>query len=286
MGTTRIACVQMDVSIGDVEANRRKIVERLRTAAEGGAKLVIFPECALTGYCFESLEEAAPFAEPIDGPSSRAFARACRETGVHAVIGFIEKDDSSYYNAAMLVGPGGGGVIGNYRKVHLPFLGVDRFLTPGNRRFEVFELPFGRIGINICYDASFPEAARALKLLGAELIILPTNWPTGAWRTAEFIINARACENHVNFAAANRCGVERGWEFIGRSKVADFNGDTLGEASRLGEEMLIIDVDLQEANKNKIVNVAGAYEIDRLADRRPEFYEIIVTPTKSRSGAA
>lgn len=286
MGTTRIACVQMDVSIGDVEANRRKIVERLRTAAEGGAKLVIFPECALTGYCFESLEEAAPFAEPIDGPSSRAFARACRETGVHAVIGFIEKDHSSYYNAAMLVGPGGGGVIGNYRKVHLPFLGVDRFLTPGNRRFEVFELPFGRIGINICYDASFPEAARALKLLGAELIILPTNWPTGAWRTAEFIINARACENHVNFAAANRCGVERGWEFIGRSKVADFNGDTLGEASRLGEEMLIIDVDLQEANKNKIVNVAGAYEIDRLADRRPEFYEIIVTPTKSRSGAA
>lgn len=286
MGTTRIACVQMDVSIGDVEANRRKIVERLRTAAEGGAKLVIFPECALTGYCFESLEEAAPFAEPIDGPSSRAFARACRETGVHAVIGFIEKDDSSYYNAAMLVGPGGGGVIGNYRKVHLPFLGVDRFLTPGNRRFEVFELPFGRIGINICYDASFPEAARALKLLGAEIIILPTNWPTGAWRTAEFIINARACENHVNFAAANRCGVERGWEFIGRSKVADFNGDTLGEASRLGEEMLIIDVDLQEANKNKIVNVAGAYEIDRLADRRPEFYEIIVTPTKSRSGAA
>jgi predicted amidohydrolase len=275
----------MDVSIGDVEANRRRIVERLRTAAEGGAKLVIFPECALTGYCFDSLEEAAPFAEPIDGPSSRAFAEACRETGVHAVIGFIEKDDSSYYNAAMLVGPGGP-IIGTYRKLHLPFLGVDRFLTPGNRRFEVFELPFGRIGINICYDASFPEAARALKLLGAELIILPTNWPTGAWRTAEFIINARACENHVNFAAANRCGIERGWQFIGRSKVVDFNGDTLSEATREGEEILIIDVDLQEANKNKIVNVAGAYEIDRLADRRPEFYEIIASPTKSRTGVA
>lgn len=286
MGTTRIACVQMDVSIGDVEANRLKIVERLRTAGDAGAELVIFPECALSGYCFDSLEEAAPFAEPIDGPSTRAFADACRETGVHAVIGFIERDDSRYYNAAMLVGPGGGGVIGNYRKVHLPFLGVDRFLTPGNRRFEVFELPFGRIGINICYDASFPEAARALKLLGAELIVLPTNWPTGAWRTAEFIINARACENHVNFAAANRCGVERGWEFIGRSKVVDFNGDTLAESPRVGEEMLIIDVDLQEANKNKIVNVAGAYEIDRLADRRPEFYEIIGEPTKSRSGVA
>ena len=273
----------MDVAIGDVEANRRKIVERLRTAAEGGAELVIFPECALTGYCFDSLEEATPFAEAIEGPSSEAIAKACRETAAYAITGFIEKDGADFYNAAMLVGPDG--VIGNYRKVHLPFLGVDRFLTPGDKPFRVFELPFGRIGINICYDASFPEAARALKLLGAELIVLPTNWPTGAWRTAEFIINARACENHVNFAAVNRCGVERGWEFIGRTKVVDVNGDTLAEAGREGEEVLALEIDLQEANKNKIVNVAGSYEIDRLADRRPEFYRI-VTEEASRSQVA
>ena len=286
MANTKIACVQIDIDQGNVETNRKTIVSRIRKAADAGVQFVIFPECSLTGYCFDSLEEAAPFAEPIDGPSAQAFVEVCRETGVHAVIGFIEKEGASFYNAAMLAGPGAAGVIGNYRKVHLPFLGVDRFLTPGDKPFEVFELPFGRVGINICYDASFPEAARSLKLLGAELIVLPTNWPHGAWRTAEFIINARACENHVNFAAANRCGVERGWEFIGRSKVVDFNGDTLGEASREGEEMLIIDVDLQEANKNKIVNVPGSYEIDRLADRRPEFYEIIATPTKSRSGVA
>ena len=281
---TNIACVQMDVEMGNVAANLKRIVDRIHQSAERGAQLAIFPECALTGYCFDSLEEAAPFAEPIDGPSSKAIADVCKETGTHAVVGFIEKDGSSFYNAAMLVGPDG--VIGNYRKVHLPFLGVDRFLTPGDKPFRVFELPFGRIGINICYDASFPEAARALKLLGAELIVLPTNWPTGAWRTAEFIINTRACENHVNFAAVNRCGVERGWEFIGRSKVVDVNGDTIAEAAREGEEMLIVEVDLAEANKNKIVNVAGSYEIDRLADRRPEFYEIITASTKSHSGVA
>ncbi len=284
MGKIKIACVQMDVAIGDVETNRRKIVDNIRKAADDGAELAIFSECALTGYCFDSLEEAAPFAEQIDGASAGAVARACAETGVHAVAGFIEKHGASFYNAAMLVGPDG--IVGNYRKVHLPFLGVDRFLTPGNEPFQVFELPFGRIGINICYDASFPEAARALKLLGAELLILPTNWPTGAWRTAEFIINARACENHVNFAAVNRCGVERGWQFIGRTKVVDYNGDTITEAARDGEERLIVEVDLQEANKNKIVNVAGSYEIDRLADRRPEFYEIITASTKSRSGVA
>jgi predicted amidohydrolase len=284
MTTTKIACVQMDVAIGDIEANRRTIVDRMRAATEAGAQLIIFPECALTGYCFDSLEEAAAFAEPIDGPSSEVLAEACREAGTYAIVGFIEKDGSDFYNSATVVGPSG--VIGSYRKVHLPFLGVDRFLEPGNRPFEILELPFGKVGINICYDASFPEAARTLKLLGAELIILPTNWPTGAWRTAEFVINARSCENHVNFAAVNRVGVERGWQFIGRSKVVDFNGDTLGEASRDSEEILFAGVDLPEANNNKIINVAGAYEIDRLADRRPELYGAISASTKTLSGVA
>lgn len=283
MSKATIACVQMDIAIGNVRVNRERIVEKILTVTVGGGELAIFPECALTGYCFESLEEAAPFGEPIDGPSSDMFAEACLKTGTYAVVGYIEKDHGNYYNAAMVIGPNG--VTGGYRKVHLPYLGVDRFLTPGDRPFDVIELPFGRIGVNICYDASFPEAARALKLLGAELIILPTNWPTGAWRTAEFIINARACENHINFAAANRVGVERGWQFIGRSKVVDYNGDTLGEASRENEEILYAAVDLGEANKNKIVNVAGSYEIDRLADRRPEFYRI-VTAEASRSHGA
>jgi predicted amidohydrolase len=274
----------MDVAIGKVEANRAKIVNHIRKAADSSAELVIFPECAVTGYCFDSLDEAAQFAEPIDGPSSGAIAEACRETGAYAVVGFIEKDGSNFFNAAMLIGPSG--IVGSYRKVHLPFLGVDRFLTPGDRPFNIVELPIGRVAINICYDASFPEAARALKLLGAELIVLPTNWPSGAWRTAEFIINARACENHVNFAAVNRVGVERGWQFIGRSKVVDYNGDTLAEASRDQEQLLFVEVDLQEANNNKIVNVAGSYEIDRLADRRPEFYGMITsTPRRSQTTA-
>ena len=282
MADTRIACVQMDVAIGNVAANRRQIVARLREAAAHDAQLVIFPECALTGYCFDSLAEAMPFAEPLDGESAQAIAAACRETGLHAVVGFIERFGERYYNAAMVVGPAG--VVGSYRKVHLPFLGVDRFLTPGDRPFEVITLPLGRIGINICYDASFPEAARALKLLGAELVILPTNWPGGAWRTAEFIVNTRASENHLHFAAVNRVGTERGWQFIGRTKVIDCMGDTVVEASREKEEIVYATLDLELSNRNKIVNVAGDYEIDRLADRRPEFYGIIAQPVaKSQS---
>ncbi|HKG21140.1 MAG TPA: carbon-nitrogen hydrolase family protein [Blastocatellia bacterium] len=280
MGSTIVACAQIDCEIGNPEANRRKIVRGVREAAEKSASLVVFPECALTGYSFESLEEASPFAEPLDGPSSEEIASVCAETGLYAIAGFIEKDEGRFYNSAMIVGPDG--VIGSYRKVHLPFLGVDRFLSPGDRPFDTFRLPFGRVGINICYDSSFPEAARVLKLMGAEVIILPTNWPPGAWRNPEFVIQTRAMENHINFIAVNRVGVERGWHFIGKSKAIDYNGDTIISATGDGEEMFFAKVDLAGASKNKVVNVAGSYEIDRIEDRRPEFYEPIVARPKGQ----
>ena len=276
MAETIIACVQMDCELGKPEANRRKIGARIREATERGAQLVIFPECALTGYCFDSLAEAAQFAEPLDGPSAQAITAACQETGAHVIVGFIEGEGEKFYNAALVVGPHG--VAGCYRKTHLPYLGVDRFLTPGDRPFSIFDLPVGKIGVQICYDASFPEAARVLKLLGAELIVLPTNWPPGAWRTPAFVVNTRAQENHVYFAAVNRVGTERGWNFIGRSKVVDCNGDTVSESRGTQEELLLARLDLPTANDNHIVNVAGAYELDRLADRRPELYEPISRP--------
>jgi predicted amidohydrolase len=276
MSKTKIACAQIDCRIGDVESNRAKVIDRIHEAADQQARLVILPECAITGYAFESLEEAAEFAEPLDGPTSEAVAHACHETGMHAIVGFIEKDGSRFFNAAMVAGPDG--VIGSYRKVHMPYIGADRFLTPGDRPFHVFDLSIGRVGVLICYDVSFPEAARSLKLLGAELIALPTNWPPGARRNPDFVINGRALENHVNFAATNRVGLERGWPFIGRSKVVDFNGDTLADASGEAEQLLVTEIDFGQANENKIVNVAGSYEIDRLADRRPEFYGSISAP--------
>jgi len=273
MSKTNIACAQIDCVLGDPKANREKIIATIHTAAEREAQLVIFPECALTGYAYNSLDEAVPFAEKVDGRSAEAIADVCRQTNAYAIVGFIEADDEKFYNAAMLVGPDG--VVGSYRKVHLPFIGIDRFLTRGDRPFRVFELPFGKVGVNICYDISFPEPSRVLKLMGAELIALITNWPTAAWRSPQFVANTRALENHVFYAAVDRVGTECGWDFIGRSKVIDCNGDTLVEASSDAEELLVVPVELQEANNNRIVNVAGAYEVDRVRDRRPEFYDVI-----------
>jgi 5-aminopentanamidase len=273
MVKTKIACVQMDVEIGKVAANRHRVIEKINQAAEQAAQLVIFPECALTGYCFAALEEAKPFAETINGESANMIAEVCHQTGVHTIVGFIENDGENFYNAAMVIAPDG--LVGAYRKVHLPFLGVDRFLKPGDRPFQVFDTGLGKIGVNICYDINFPEAPRVLKLAGAELYVLPTNWPTGAWRTPKFMLNARAQENHFAVAAVNRVGTERGWQFIGQSKIVDCMGDVIVEASEDKEEMLFAELDLQESNRNKIINVAGSYEIDRLADRRPDFYSTI-----------
>lgn len=273
MTKTNIACAQIDCLLGQPGANLNKIISLIRAAAERDAKLVMFPECALTGYAYESLAEAIPFTEPVDGPSADAIAEACRETNAYAIVGFLEADGTNYFNAAMLVGPDG--LVGNYRKTHLPFIGIDRFLTPGDRAYQVFDLPFGKVGMNICYDISFPEPARALKLMGAELVALITNWPTAAWRSPEFVANTRALENHIFYAATDRIGAERGWDFIGRSKVIDCNGDTLAEAGAKDEELLVVAIDFQEANNNRIVNVPGSYEVDRIKDRRPELYEAI-----------
>jgi predicted amidohydrolase len=126
--------------------------------------------------------------------------------------------------------------------------------------------------MNICYDAAFPEAARALALLGADLIALPTNWPPGAECMAATAVNTRAMD------AVNRVGSERGFEFIGRSRICDPSGRTLAESSGVGEEILYAEIDPALARRKHIIRVPGKHEIDRLADRRPEMYGLLVEP--------
>lgn len=272
----RIAGVQMDVVLQDPARNLARIESGLRETARHGARLTVFPECAIPGYCFSSLEEAAPFAETIPGPATAQLTAVCRELDSHAIVGLLERDGTEIYNAAVLVGPTG--VLGSYRKVHLPWLGIDMFTTPGNRPFAVHDVGGLKVGMNICYDAAFPEASRTLALLGADLIALPTNWPPGAECTACSVINARALENAVYFIAVNRVGTERGFPFIGRSKICDTNGNTLVESMTTTEEVLYAEIDPARARRKHIVRVAGQHEIDRFADRRPEFYSAVVQP--------
>ena len=265
----RVAVVQFAPKLAAVRENLDRI---LRGIDDAEAPLAVFPECALTGYGYESKKDALAVAETATGPSIHAIEAACAKRKAWTIFGFLERSGTGLFNAAALVGPKG--VVGVYRKMHLPFLGVDRFATPGDRGFPVFETPLGRIGILICYDLSFPEAARALKLSGAQLICVPTNWPEAAHISCDFSPFVRAQENHVNVVTANRTGKEAGFRFIGRSRVVDYSGKPLAEAGG-GPAVLRAELDMPGADRNRVVFSPGRYEVDRIAHRRPEHYRAL-----------
>lgn len=276
MPTWKIAGVQMDCRLGDVDANLAAIRERLAVAADAGARLVVFPECALTGYGFASRAEAERCAEPLPGPSTEAIAAECARRDVWAVYGLLERAGDKLYNACALVGPTG--YFATFRKIHLPCLGADRFTDPGDRPFAVHDLGGLKLGIHICFDGSFPESARILTLQGADLIVLPTNWAENALRMATLVPRCRAFENHVYHTAVNRVGLESGYRYIGHSSICDYLGDYQAYADHDREAILYGEVDPAAARAKRVVHCAGEYEIDRVNWRRPELYGPLTEP--------
>ncbi|HEV3121193.1 MAG TPA: carbon-nitrogen hydrolase family protein [Isosphaeraceae bacterium] len=272
----RVAAVQMEPRLGEVAANQAKILDLLHEAAAAGARLVVFPECALTGYGFGTRDEALAHAQPVPGPGLDAFAKACAQLETHVVFGLLERDKDRLFNACALYGPRG--FVGSYRKIHLPFLGVDAFANPGDRPLAVHDAGGVKVGMHICYDGSFPETGRVLTLLGADVLILPTNWPTHSECAAEHMMACRAMENVVYAIAVNRVGEESGFRFIGRSSIADPSGEILAAASPDKEEILYAELDPARARRKRLVRVPGKHEIDRIADRRPSFYTKLVEP--------
>lgn len=264
---TGVCGVQFAPRLAEPGANADRIAEEIEAAASEGAELVVFPEAALTGYVFRSLEEAREGAIEADGSEIERLADACVETGVHAVVGAIEREGSDAFNSAFVLGPDG--PVGRYRKIHTLCLGADRFTRPGDAPPAVFRLPFGTIGVHICYDGTFPETARLLRLSGAQLLVLPTNWPR--LRLKREMVLVRAYENHAFYLAVNRVGSERGVEFRGASLAADPEGVLLHEA---GTEpgRFIVEMDLARADETLEIVAPDEYELDLIDDRRPELY--------------
>jgi predicted amidohydrolase len=273
----RVAGAQIDIKLADKAGNLRKALDCCREAAEKGARIIIFPELTLTGYNVDDHAEIPPLAESVPGPATAEIQKICRDLDILVLFGLIEQggNGSEFFNSAALIDRGG--VAGIYRKIHLPYLGGDRFLTPGDRPFNVCETRYGRIGWIICYDGSFPECARVLALQGADMVALCTNWPDDpdSACSREYVSRARAVENHVYYLAVNRVGEERGVRFLGRSLFVDCDGSTLAEGSPDREEIIYADIDLDRARDRQIVFEAGKYEMDRMAQRRPEYYRPI-----------
>ena len=278
--TIRVAACQIDPQLGEVDRNLERIERAVTEAAAGGARLVVLPEAAVTGYVFEHLDEALTVAQRASAVAEQRLADLAAAHSVALIVGTLEAEGREVFNTALLFAEDGRRY--RYRKMHLPYLGVDRFATPGPDAPEVYDLAGMRVGVLICYDLRFPEAARICALDGADLIALPTNWPVGVQFHPGIFAPARAAENHVYLLACDRVGEERGTTFIGRSILLDTNGKALATASDTEEETIFGEVDWELARQTHHKRIPGEHEWDTIGDRRPGLYGRLLEPARDR----
>ena len=275
----RIALLQTSVG-NDRASNLQNAVTAIRKAAESGAQIICLQELFdLPYFCQEENTAWFDFAEPIPGPTSKRFQQVARELSVVVVAPIFERRTAGIYHNSAAVIDADGSLVGVYRKMHVPDdpLYYEKFyFSPGDRGFPVFKTKFARIGILICWDQWYPEAARLIALQGAEILFYPTaiGWhPTekhsegkeqfDAWRIVQ---RSHAATNGIFVATANRVGHERlledspnkplhyeGIDFWGGSFVSDPMARMIAEAGRQSDEILIADCDLnliEEARQN------------------------------------
>lgn len=255
---------QFAPQLGKVEENLR----RIRSALENlRADLIVLPELATSGYLFTSPKELAEVAEPAtDGPTYRALAPLARRQDMAIVIGIPERTPEGIYNSALAILPDGS--VHVYRKIHL-FFEEKRLFRSGDR-LVVFEFKGARIGMMICFDWAFPELARSLALMGADLLVHPANLILPYGQNA---MRVRAVENRVFTITANRIGrEERGghmFTFTGGSQITDERGEILVQAGRKSEALFVVQIDPTRARDKRL----NPYN-DLFKDRRPEIYHL------------
>jgi predicted amidohydrolase len=218
-------------------------------------------------------------ARKAEAIAERTLAGLAETHRMTIVCGTLEPDADEVFNTALVLLADGRRY--RYRKMHLPFLGVDRFATPGPDAPSVIESEGLRFGVLICYDLRFPEAARICSLEGADLIALPTNWPVGVEFHPDLFAPARAAENHCYVLAADRVGTERATTFMGRSLLVDYDGKVLARAGD-GEELLTGEIDPEAARNTHVQRRPGEHEWDTIGDRRPGLYERLLRPGADR----
>lgn len=277
-GPVRIAVAQLPSRLGELADNAHAIADAIGTAAHKGAHLVVFPECALSGYMFDSREAVAAASVTLDDAVIAPIHQAARQHGIHAVVGLLERDGERLYNSAFITGPQG--LLGNYRKQHLPMLGADRYVDPGDGGGpRVVDIGGLKVGTMICFDLRFPECARVLALEGADVIAMPTNWPLTATFLADHMTRVRAVENLVYLAVADRADSEAGTDFLGRSQVIAPNGEVLVHAGT-EHTLVVADIDVSRARCKHLVFTDPPYALPVFDGRRPELYGALTQRTQ------
>ena len=260
----RVGFFQFAPIFGEIERNVQHALRRLETVQ---ADLIVLPELFSTGYQFISKKEVAGLSENIpEGPTTRRLAELTRDRRLWLVAGLSEKKRGVFYNSAILVGPQG--YVATYRKVHL-FDEEKKWFAPGNTGFQVYTVGQARVGIMICFDWIFPEAARSLALGGADIIAHPANLVLPHCPDAMI---TRSIENRVYIITANRIGSEkrgkrRRLTYIGKSEVVDPSGRVLVRASSDRETLKIVTLEPRKARNKKIT-----LRNHLIRDRRTAFY--------------
>ncbi|MFK7769044.1 MAG: carbon-nitrogen hydrolase [Mariniblastus sp.] len=252
-----VAAIQLDCT-DDVQANLAKTIVQIEAAAEAGAQLVCLQELfSSTYFCQSEDHDKFKLAESIPGPTTNALCDIAKKLGVVIVGGVFERRAAGvFHNSAVLI-ESDGTMLGIYRKMHIPddpFFYEKFFFTPGDLGFKNFETSVGNVGVCICWDQWFPEAARLTALQGAEILVYPTaiGWQApekaefgesqrNAWQT---MMRSHAIANGVFLIAPNRVGVEDNIEFWGSSFVSDPYGNLIQVASDAKAETLIVECDL------------------------------------------
>jgi predicted amidohydrolase len=255
----RIGCVQSNPIFCDIKSNLSKFEEVVSSA---DADLLVFPELALTGYFFTSSEEAKKYSQTITGELVEDIKRIAKENSIALVTGFLEEENGKLYNSAIAIDRNGK-LCGHYRKVHLFYYEKEVF-SIGNLGFPVFDIEVRngeliKLGMMICYDWRFPEAARSLTLQGAEVIAVPSNIVTKTGMLLE-TLKVRAFENKIIVAFADRVGTEKTsinghieeLHFRGESSIINYNGEILFQCSSQGESIAYADVMPKETRSKNI----------------------------------
>ena len=275
----KIAGVQFGGHV-DKDVNLATATRLIREAARRGAQIICPPELFSTIYfCVETRPEYFDWAEPIPGPTTDRMAALARETGTVLICPIFERtEEGLFYNSAAVLGPDGG-LIGKYRKSSIPFMdrglsaeprGNEKFyFRPGDLGFPTFPTPFGvRIGILICYDRHFPEAARILGLGGAEVVFVPTVTSGMTRYLWDLELRAHAVTNIYYVCGVNKVGVDVGGSsrnHFGSSLIANPRGEIVAQANDSGEDMAIADIDVSVIPELRAM--WGYYR-----DRRPDLY--------------
>ena len=290
MSLVKVAAIQLDC-VADPQANLAHAEKLVRKAADEGAKIILLPELFERPYfCQEQRYDYYAYATPVmENPAVQRLSAVAKELAVVLPVSFYEKDGTRLFNSIAML-DADGSVMGVYRKTHIPddhYYQEKFYFTPGNTGFKVWDTCYGKIGVGICWDQWFPEAARSMALLGADILLYPTaigSEPilevdsSGHWMRT---MQGHSAANILPVMAANRYGTETvtpcpengqqasSLTFYGTSFITDETGDILKKAGRTGDEILTAVFDFDQIRSERL-----SWGLFR--DRRPETYQQLI----------